>query len=118
MPERGHRMTEPTPPGYPRAADSAPGRKSNGVRSSDYSSPTSPDEDSVYESELVTSPDHGVVGVFQAPQPVRPRGSAGQAVDPMDIDSPFLDLFGGGPAPSQPLPVEPPAEEHDPDFDF
>jgi hypothetical protein len=74
---------------------------------------SSTDEDAGYESELVTSPEHGTIGVFQAPQPVRPRATAGPAVDPLDIDSPFLDLFGGAPAPSAT-----PVEEHDPDFDF
>src|SRR3954469_2825768 len=106
MPERGVRMTEKNPPGHSRAADPASGRQSNGARSGSYSSLPESDEDSILESELVTSPDHGAVGVFQAPRPLRPRGSAGQAVDPMDIDSPFLDLFGGAPAPSQPAPVE------------
>ena len=105
-------MTEPTPPGHPPAAVPQPGRQSNGVRSTGYSSPSSPDEDNSYDSALVTSPDHGAVGVFQAPQPVRPRGAAAQVVDPMDIDSPFLDLFGGAPAPGQ-------AGTHaDSDFDF
>ena len=109
-------MTDPTPPGRPRAAASTPGRQSNGARSDGYSSPSIPEEDGSYGPEFVTSPDHGAVGVFQAPQPVRPRGAAGRAVDPMDIDSPFLDLFGGGPAPMQPAAF--PAEERDPDFDF
>ncbi|WP_412744278.1 ATP-binding protein [Krasilnikovia sp. MM14-A1004] len=70
----------------------------------------------------MTSPGHGTVGVFQAPQPVRPRS----AVDTtMDIDSPFLDLFGGAPAPA-PSPAtvrdtprdDQYADHHDPDFDI
>ncbi|HEV7963216.1 MAG TPA: ATP-binding protein, partial [Actinoplanes sp.] len=112
-------MTEPTPPGHPPVAVPPPGRQSNGVRSTSYSSPSSPDEDHSYDSALVTSPDHGAVGVFQAPQPVRPRAAAGQAVDPMDIDSPFLDLFGGAPAPAQTgTQADSRPEEPDPDFDF
>jgi len=56
--------------------------------------------------ELVTSPSHGAVAVFQAPQaprvrPAQPSPSAvpaprtSSAVDHTDIDSPFLDLFPG-----------------------
>ena len=48
--------------------------------------------------EFVAAPGHGAVGVFQAPQPVRPRG-ARRCDTTLDIDSPFLDLFGGAPAP-------------------
>ncbi|HEX9999499.1 MAG TPA: hypothetical protein VGB74_03520, partial [Actinoplanes sp.] len=94
-------MTGPLPPGDPRAEAAGSGRQSNGVRSDSYSSPDSPDEPA---EEFVFVPGHGSVGVFQAPQPVRPRGpagdpGAGQAgngpVDStLDIDSPFLDLFG------------------------
>ena len=118
-------MTESTPPGTPRAASSAPGRQSNGVRSDSYSAPSLTEEDAVLETELVTSPDHGAVGVFQAPKPVRRRGAATQAVDSLDIDSPFLDLFGGDGPPQAALPAAPAApsgpsapEEHDPDFDL
>ncbi|GID94873.1 ATPase [Amorphoplanes digitatis] len=67
-------------------------------------------------------PGHGAVAVFQAPQPVRPRTNGGPQVDPMDIDSPFLDLFGGTPAakpvPGPAAPVEPPPDDPDADFDF
>jgi hypothetical protein len=79
--------------------------------------------DEAYEPELVTSPEHGAVGVFQAPQPLRPRAAVTPAPDPMDIDSPFLDLFAGAPATARlDAPGTPEtdghAEERDPDFDF
>ena len=71
--------------------------------------------------EFVAAPGHGAVGVFQAPQPVQPRGAA--VDDTLDIDSPFLDLFGGvaGPAPVSGTPVNDPyasVSASDPDFDF
>src|SRR3954471_7367336 len=95
-------MTESSSPGHPRAGAPTPGRQGNGARSDNYSSPHGsdvPDDINAYDQELVTSPGHGAVGVFQAPSPVRPRG--GPAVDPsLDIDSPFLDLFGAAPAPA------------------
>nr|WP_203785122.1 ATP-binding protein [Actinoplanes rishiriensis] len=61
------------------------------------------------------------MGVFQAPQPVRPRGGSVDAT--LDIDSPFLDLFGGTAAPAgTPAPPAngpyPPETDCDPDFDF
>ena len=92
------------PPGHPRAAGSSPDRQSNGVRSDSYPPPNQPDDDFFSDPELVTSPGHGAVAVFQAPQPVRPRGNPASppvsaADDDLDIDSPFLDLFGGTPAP-------------------
>jgi hypothetical protein len=64
----------------------------------------------------VPGPGHGAVAVFQAPQPVQPRANGGPPVDPMDIDSPFLDLFGGTPA--APAQQEPPPDDPDADFDF
>ncbi|MEV0901228.1 ATP-binding protein [Actinoplanes sp. NPDC049802] len=100
-------MTGTFPHGHPRADASSPGRQSNGVRSDDYSRPGPADD----ADEFVTAPGHGGVGVFQAPQPVRPRGSAMDST--LDIDSPFLDLFGGAPGPrsgeAQPIPAAPPA---------
>ncbi|AGZ46551.1 ATP-binding protein [Actinoplanes friuliensis] len=80
-----------------------------------------PDNYSADENqEQVPGPGHGAVAVFQAPQPVRPRVNGTPPVDPMDIDSPFLDLFPGGPAPASgpPAQVEPPADDPDVDFDF
>ncbi|MDI6105008.1 ATP-binding protein [Actinoplanes sp. NEAU-A12] len=91
-------MTGTHPHGHPRAESSSPGRRGNGARSDSYSPPEPLDD----AEELVAAPGHGGVGVFQAPQPVRPRGST--ADTSMDIDSPFLDLFGGaaGPRSSDP----------------
>jgi hypothetical protein len=108
-------MTGPIPRGHPRADATTPGRQSNGVRSDNYSSPDSLDEPA---EEFVVAPGHGAVGVFQAPQPVRPRGSSVDTT--LDIDSPFLDLFGGTPVPPvSAAPVQPdPADTADPDFDF
>ena len=111
-------MTGSPPPGHSRADATKPGRQGNGVHSDNYSSPVSADD---VAEEFVTAPGHGAVGVFQAPQPVRPRGTAVDTT--LDIDSPFLDLFGGGapPAPisgspaDTPYPVE--TDSH-PDFDF
>ncbi|GAA4933229.1 ATP-binding protein [Actinoplanes utahensis] len=86
-------MSGTHPHGHPRADASSRDRQSNGVRSDHYSSPDPLDD----AEEFVTAPGHGGVGVFQAPQPVRPRATD---VDTnLDIDSPFLDLFGGAPAP-------------------
>jgi hypothetical protein len=104
-------MTNSHPPGHPRAAGSSPDRQSNGVRSDSYTPPNQSDDDFFSDPELVTSPGHGAVAVFQAPQPVRPRGNPASppvsaADDDLDIDSPFLDLFGGTPAPPW-RPVEP-----------
>ncbi|MGC4890133.1 ATP-binding protein [Micromonospora sp. DT227] len=108
-------MSRSSTPGSPagRPADT-PG---NRARSFDYP----PDEDLdevVLDPALVTSPGHGRVGVFQPPRPLGPRGgdAAREPVRPDgDIDSPFLDLFGGAqprvrrPAAATPpaLPVEP-----------
>ncbi|NMO52176.1 hypothetical protein HH310_13335 [Actinoplanes sp. TBRC 11911] len=96
-------MTGSLPPGDPRADSLASARQSNGVRSNGYSSPDTADESA---EELVAAPGHGAVGVFQAPQPVRPRTAT---VDTsLDIDSPFLDLFGGTGSPPAPAPVSTP----------
>jgi hypothetical protein len=65
----------------------------------------------------IASPGHGAVAVFQAPQPVRSRTGPASArpttatpasgtpagtprATHADIDSPFLDLFGGAPTPA------------------
>jgi hypothetical protein len=62
------------------------------VRSINHTAPDSPED----EPTRATRPDHGTVGVFQAPQPVPARGTrpAARPPDNLDIDSPFLDLFG------------------------
>ena len=106
MPERGPFMTATPPPGHSRAEPPLPVRQSNAVLSENHS----PDDG----AEQIPGPGHGAVAVFQAPQPVRPRANGGPAVDPMDIDSPFLDLFGGAPA----APAEPELPPDDPDADF
>ena len=98
-------MSGSRPPGDPRADSLASARQSNGVRSNGYSSPDSSDEGA---EELVAAPGHGAVGVFQAPQPVRPRGATVDTT--LDIDSPFLDLFGGTGSPgAASAPTPPPA---------
>ena len=115
-------MTATPPPGQPRAGSSPTGRQGNGVRSDGYPSPSSadvPEDINAYDSELVTSPGHGAVGVFQAPQPVRPRGNGGAPVDStMDIDSPFLDLFGGTAAPAEGPSSPADVPDNDAEFDF
>jgi AAA-like domain len=88
--------TTPPPHGRPRAGTPTSGR---------YSSADSLDE----AEELVAAPGHGGVGVFQAPTAVRPT-SAPTVDTTMDIDSPFLDLFGGvAPTRTGDLPAKPPA---------
>ena len=112
-------MTGPSPHGRPPADSTTPDRHSNGVRPDHYSSPDSMD---THAEEFVAAPGHGAVGVFQAPQPVRPRGASMDTT--LDIDSPFLDLFGSTPAPVSPgpSPVPSPGAEPSPDpeadFDF
>ncbi|MEV6341760.1 ATP-binding protein [Actinoplanes sp. NPDC051851] len=76
------------------------------MRPNDYSSPESLDN----SDEMVVAPGHGGVGVFQAPQsPSRSAAPGPAPVDDLDIDSPFLDLFGGTstPAPLPPAPAAP-----------
>ncbi|MEU2613283.1 ATP-binding protein [Micromonospora sp. NPDC007271] len=113
-------MSRSSTPGSPagRPAD----QYGNRARSFDYPQDEEPDEVAL-DPALVTSPGHGRVGVFQPPRPVTPRASgheqrAPAVVDNSDIDSPFLDLFGGAqpgvrrpatrpaaPAPAEPAPV-------------
>ncbi|GLW30234.1 ATP-binding protein [Actinoplanes regularis] len=74
------------------------------MRSDNYSSPDSLEG----AEELVVAPGHGGVGVFQAPGAVR---SPGAPIDTtMDIDSPFLDLFGGAGGPLPTRPSDPPTK--------
>ncbi|MEV7621952.1 ATP-binding protein [Actinoplanes sp. NPDC089786] len=117
-------MTTSPPPGRPRGGSPQSARQSNGVRSDDYAADGSAEFNSP-DTELVTSPGHGAVGVFKAPQPMRPRANGGPGLDSsMDIDSPFLDLFGGAPASAPPVPPPPdeppssPGDEDDFDFGF
>ncbi|MFG1742227.1 ATP-binding protein [Micromonospora chalcea] len=101
-------MSRSSTPGPPAGRPAGP--NGNRQRSFDYP----PDEDLdevVLDGALVTSPGHGRVGVFQPPRPITPR----EPVRPDgDIDSPFLDLFGGAQprvrrpaAPTPSPPVEP-----------
>jgi len=114
-------MTGPSPHGRPPADHQTPDRHSNGMRPDRYSSPDSAD---INAEEFVAAPGHGAVGVFQAPQPVRPRGASVDTT--LDIDSPFLDLFGSTPAPVSAAPVVSPvhspdqssAPSSDPEADF
>ncbi|SDY12191.1 DNA helicase HerA, contains HAS-barrel and ATPase domains [Micromonospora pattaloongensis] len=104
-------MTGSPPPGSPRPAGSPHDTRGNGLRSPDY-------DEAELEDQLVTSPGHGAVAVFQAPQPPRrpgPLPAATRSEPPAavpapgepprehpDIDSPFLDLFAAAPARSTP----------------
>jgi len=106
-------MTGPAPHGRPPADPQTPDRHSNGMRSDRYSSPDSAEANA---EEFVAAPGHGAVGVFQAPQPVRPRGASMDTT--LDIDSPFLDLFGSAPAPISAAPVSSPGSSPEPEADF
>lgn len=114
-------MSRSSTPGSPAGRHAGP--HGNRARSFDY--PEADERDEVaLDPALVTSPGHGRVGVFQPPRPAPPRGqSAGEQPastigDGGDIDSPFLDLFGGAqPGGRHPAPPaltrtpEPPATE-------
>jgi hypothetical protein len=114
-------MTPPSTPGSSRPVGMPAGTRGNGARPSDY--PLSDHDDDALEDDgdLVTSPDHGAVAVFQAPKPARgrptppppPGARPRNEVEHADIDSPFLDLFAGPasrPSPAPPAPVAPPAD--------
>jgi hypothetical protein len=100
---RGNGMTRPATPGSSHPADGPAGPRGNGTRPISYAEPDL-DEDETVNDALVTSPGQGGVAVFQAPQPARvrpalPTGTTAASgnpppVDSLDIDSPFLDLFG------------------------
>ncbi|MEU1888515.1 ATP-binding protein [Micromonospora rifamycinica] len=98
-------MSRSSTPGFPAGRHSAP--HGNRARSFDYPQEELPD-DEPYDPALLTGPGQGGVGVFQPPRPTPGRGTP--PVEPVptppmlvgdgtDIDSPFLDLFGGGPRP-------------------
>ncbi|MFG1950630.1 ATP-binding protein [Micromonospora sp. NPDC048830] len=100
----------------------SPGRHAaphgNRARSFDYPASEELDETAV-DPALATTPGHGRVGVFQAPRPAPGRGApnadapAPVIPDGADIDSPFLDLFGGAhPGASRPALPAPPRREH------
>ncbi|MET8268447.1 ATP-binding protein [Micromonospora arida] len=114
-------MSRSTTPGSPAGRPGAPA--GHRAHSFDYTE----DEDEVaLDPALVTSPGHGAVGVFQAPRPIPRRTppaepTAVSAGENADIDSPFLDLFGGGGRPASPRAVtagpstrEQPAIPHQP----
>ncbi|WP_413231979.1 ATP-binding protein [Micromonospora rifamycinica] len=99
-------MSRSSTPGFPAGRHSAP--HGNRARSFDYPQEELPD-DEPYDPALLTGPGQGGVGVFQAPRPTPGRGTTSPVEpapappmligDGTDIDSPFLDLFGGGPRP-------------------
>ncbi|MEH1099264.1 ATP-binding protein [Micromonospora sp. CPCC 205561] len=88
-------MNRSSTPGSPAGRPAAP--HGNRARSFDY--PDEPESDEVtLDPALVTTPGQGGVGVFQAPRPMQrrmPPPEPQAAGDSADIDSPFLDLFGG-----------------------
>ncbi|MCM0679065.1 hypothetical protein NCC78_31000, partial [Micromonospora phytophila] len=88
-------MNRSSTPGPPAGNPAVP--HGNRARSFDYTDDADLDEVAL-DPALVTTPGHGGVGVFQAPRPVQRRAPAEPAPstgDSADIDSPFLDLFGG-----------------------
>ncbi|MEU9828291.1 ATP-binding protein [Micromonospora chersina] len=108
-------MSRSSTPGSPAGRPAGP--YGNRARSFDYPPDEELDEVTL-DPALVTSPQHGRVGVFQPPRPLAPRGEQREPVvaDSGDIDSPFLDLFGGAqprvrrpasPPAGPPAPVEP-----------
>ncbi|SCL62355.1 AAA-like domain-containing protein [Micromonospora citrea] len=88
-------MSRSSTPGSPAGRSAAP--NGNRARSFDYADEPERDE-VVLDPALVTAPGHGGVGVFQAPRPAQrrtPPADPAPPTDSADIDSPFLDLFGG-----------------------
>ncbi|MEU4402176.1 hypothetical protein [Micromonospora orduensis] len=105
-------MSRASTPGSPAGRPGAPA--GHRAQSFDYAE----DEDEVaLDPALVTSPGHGAVGVFQAPRPVSRRTppaepTAVTAGENADIDSPFLDLFGGArPGGQRAIPAAPTTRE-------
>ncbi|NLU80271.1 hypothetical protein HCA58_18175 [Micromonospora sp. HNM0581] len=89
-------MSRSTTPGSPAGRPAA--AHGNRARSFDYPESGEVDE-STLDPALATTPGHGGVGVFQAPRPAQRRPAPAEPApasrDGADIDSPFLDLFGG-----------------------
>ncbi|MFE9201037.1 ATP-binding protein [Micromonospora sp. NPDC007230] len=90
-------MSRSSTPGSPAGRPAGP--HGNRARSFEYPQDEELDEVAL-DPALVTSPGQGRVGVFQPPRPVSPRPPGSEqrmpaAGDSGDIDSPFLDLFGG-----------------------
>ncbi|MGY0006715.1 ATP-binding protein, partial [Micromonospora sp. I033] len=101
-------MSRSSTPGSPAGRPAGP--HGNRARSFDYPPDEELDEVTL-DPALVTSPHHGRVGVFQPPRPLAPRAAEQRepaVADSGDIDSPFLDLFGGA-QPRVRRPVSPPA---------
>nr|WP_319461591.1 ATP-binding protein [Micromonospora sp. RTP1Z1] len=105
-------MNRSSTPGSPAGGHAGP--PGDRARSFDYPEAEELDEVAL-DPALATSPGHGRVGVFQPPRPTPPRGpsAAGEQTAPPvgdsgDIDSPFLDLFGGA-QPGGRRPTAPPA---------
>ncbi|WP_433345172.1 ATP-binding protein [Micromonospora sp. CA-111912] len=104
-------MSRSSTPGSPAGRHTAP--QGNRARSFDYPAGEELDEVAL-DPALATTPGHGRVGVFQAPRPAPGRPAAPEPPAPVvaenaDIDSPFLDLFGGAhPGASRPALPAPP----------
>ncbi|MFE9692055.1 ATP-binding protein [Micromonospora sp. NPDC005806] len=104
-------MSRSSTPGSPAGPPAGP--YGNRARSFDYP----PDEELdevVLDPALATSPGQGRVGVFQPPRPTAPRPPEQEQRVPAvgdngDIDSPFLDLFGGTQSGARRRPANPPA---------
>ncbi|MBM0239304.1 hypothetical protein JNW88_23090, partial [Micromonospora sp. ATA32] len=101
-------MNRSSTPGSPAGHHAGP--DGNRARSFDYQMEDEELDEVALDPALVTSPGHGAVGVFQPPRPAPgrhapanqdPAPSDAPAVgDSSDIDSPFLDLFGGAHPPT------------------
>ncbi|TDC31215.1 hypothetical protein E1166_28135, partial [Micromonospora sp. KC213] len=113
-------MSRSSTPGYPAGRHDAP--HGNRARSLDYPQQELPDEEA-YDPALVPGSRTSGVGVFQAPRPTGGRSSPPVepatpmlAGDGTDIDSPFLDLFGGAGPATRPaaLPPRTAGREHPP----
>ncbi|MCZ7434963.1 ATP-binding protein [Micromonospora sp. WMMC241] len=105
-------MSRSSTPGSPAGRPAGP--PGHRARSFEYADVEEADE-VVLDPALVTSPGHGRVGVFQPPRPLAARGA--EPREPVrpdgDIDSPFLDLFGGA-SPRVRRPATPPVTPAEP----
>ncbi|MFI5926217.1 ATP-binding protein [Micromonospora sp. NPDC051543] len=107
-------MSRSSTPGSPAGRPAVPA--SHRAQSFDY---PETEDDVALDPALVTSPGHGAVGVFQAPRPVARRTppaepSTVSAGENADIDSPFLDLFGGARPPGPRAVTAAPASRRQP----
>ncbi|MFV2099507.1 ATP-binding protein [Micromonospora sp. LOL_024] len=89
-------MSRSSTPGSPAGHSAAP--HGNRARSFDYPEAGELD-DATLDPALAATAGHGGVGVFQSPRPPQRRAIPAEPApttrDGADIDSPFLDLFGG-----------------------